>query len=82
MLLWVCVLWVFGSALVALLPMRTQYVPGVALLLAAPMLIMWIGMDVAWWAALLAALAFMSMYRNPLRYFWARLTGQRPELPK
>jgi len=33
-------------------------------------------------ALLGALLAFMSMFRNPLRYFWARARGQRPTLPK
>lgn len=82
MLLWACVLWVLASAAVALLPMRMQYVPGIALLLSAPLLIIWVAVDVAWWAAVLAAFAFISMYRNPLRYFWARLSGKQPESPK
>ena len=82
MLLWACVLWVLASAAVALLPMRYQYVPGVALLLAAPMLILWVGSALNWWAALLAVAAFVSMYRNPLRYFWAHARGTKPELPK
>lgn len=82
MLLWACVLWVIASAIVAMLPMRHQYVPGVLLLLAAPALIFWVGTSVSWWAALLAVFAFVSMYRNPLRYFLARARGHRPELPK
>lgn len=81
-LLLVCCLWVLASALVAMLPMRHQYVPGVALLLAAPILIFWIGAAVSWLAAGLGVFAFVSMYRNPLRYFWARLTGKQPEVPK
>lgn len=82
MLLWVCVLWVSASAVVALLPLRHQYMPGIALLLAAPALILWVGMAVNLWAAALATAAFVSMYRNPLRYFWSRSRGIRPELPK
>ena len=82
MLLWACVIWVLASAAVAMLPMRHQYVPGVTLLIAAPFLIIWIGVATVWWAALLAAFAFVSMFRNPLRYFWARLNGKQPELPK
>lgn len=81
-LLWLSVGWVFAAAAVAMLPMRRQYVPGVALLIAAPVLIIMIGMQVAWWAGLLALAAFISMFRNPLRYFYARLRGQRPELPE
>ena len=81
-LLWLCILWVFASATVAMLPMRQQYVPGVILLIAAPVLIFMIGQQVGWIAALLGLAAFVSMFRNPLRYFWARLRGRRPELPK
>lgn len=82
MLLWAAIFWVIASAVVALLPMRHQYVPGIALMLGAPLLIWWIGVTVAWWAAVCAVFAFVSMYRNPLRYFWARLTGEQPEVPK
>ncbi len=81
-LLWACVLWVFASVVVALLPMRYQYVPGFLLLLAAPVLIFWVGSVISWWLAALAVAAFVSMYRNPLRYFWARARGHKPELPK
>lgn len=81
-LLWLCVLWVLASSAVAMLPMRYQYIPGVALLIAAPVLIFFIGQLVSWWAALAAIAAFVSMFRNPLRYFWARARGQKPEIPK
>ncbi|MEN8660551.1 DUF2484 family protein [Marivita sp.] len=82
MLLWLCIGWVFASALVAMLPMRWQYLPGVLLLLAAPVLIGSIAMTIGFWAALAALLAFGSMFRNPLRYFWKRLTGQMVERPQ
>ena len=75
-------LWVVASAIVAMLPMRRQYVPGVALLIAAPFLILWLGYDYGWWFSVIAALAFVSMFRNPLRYFWKRATGDPVELPK
>lgn len=81
MLLWTCLFWVFAATAVAMLPMRHQYVPGVALLIAAPVLIAWIAVAVAWWAGLLALAAFVSMFRNPLRYFWAKARGQNPQLP-
>ncbi|WP_172839371.1 DUF2484 family protein [Tateyamaria omphalii] len=81
MLLWACIAWVLAATCVAMLPMRRQYVPGVALLIAAPVLILWIGFAVAWWAGLLALAAFVSMFRNPLRYFWAKARGQNPQLP-
>nr|WP_261368210.1 DUF2484 family protein [Pseudosulfitobacter koreense] len=76
------VAWVMVAAIVAMLPMRRQYVPGIALLIAAPFLIAAIWMQVAWWAGLLALAAFASMFRNPLLYFFARLRGQHPELPE
>lgn len=77
----VCIAWVFAATGVAMLPMRHQYVPGVILLIAAPLLILWIGISVAWWAGVLALAAFLSMFRNPLRYFWAKARGQNPQLP-
>lgn len=81
-LAWACIGWVLASAAVAMLPMRHQYVPGVALLILAPVLIVWLGTVVGWWAAALAVLAFVSMFRNPLRHLWARARGMKPELPK
>ena len=77
-----CSLWVLASALVAMLPMRRQYIPGILLLLAAPVLIVLAGMQFGWIYAALALAAFVSMYRNPLRYLWARLRGQNPEVPQ
>ena len=51
-LLLACIAWVFAATGVALLPMRHQYIPGIALLIAAPVLILWIGISVTWWAGL------------------------------
>lgn len=81
-LVWLSILWVFAAVTVAMLPLRSQYLPGVVLLIAAPVLIIAIGMMHSWVYALLALLAFLSMFRNPLRYLWARLRGQKPESPK
>jgi hypothetical protein len=75
-------LWVLASAVVAMLPMRQQYVPGVMLMLAAPILIWVMGRELGLVVGLVAAFAFLSMFRNPLRYFARRAMGQRPELPK
>ena len=80
-LLWACILWVFCSATVATLPMRLQYIPGVILLIAAPVLIILIGLQVGWLYSLLALAAFVSMFRNPLRFLLAKLRGQNPEVP-
>ncbi|SDI55494.1 DUF2484 family protein [Lutimaribacter saemankumensis] len=76
------ILWVFAATVTAMLPMRHQYVPGVILLLAAPVLIVWMGALHGWWLAVLGLAAFVSMMRNPLRYLYRRARGERPELPK
>lgn len=65
-----------------MLPMRRQYVPGVALLLAAPVLIVMIGLQMGWLIALLALAAFVSMFRNPLKFLIAKLLGQNPQVPE
>lgn len=75
-------LWVLVATVVAFLPMRYQYAPGILLLLAAPVLIWLIGRDVGVWAAVAAGLAFLSMFRKPLRYFAKRALGRPVEVPK
>lgn len=77
-----CCLWVVVSALVAMLPMRFQYAPGLALMLAAPVLMYLLGQQYGIWVALIAALAFVSMYRNPLRYYFNRAFRPNPESQK
>jgi uncharacterized membrane protein len=79
-LAWLCIGWVFASVATAMMPMRRQMIPGLALLAAAPVLIVMVGMQLGWLLAALALVAFLSMYRNPLRYFLARLRGQNPEI--
>lgn len=75
-------LWVLASAIVAMLPMRRQYLPGVGLLIVAPFLILWLGYAHGWWWVVIGALAFGSMFRNPLIYMYKRARGERPALPK
>ncbi|MGJ8556233.1 MAG: DUF2484 family protein [Sulfitobacter geojensis] len=81
-LMLICILWVLASAGVAMLPMRQQYIPGIALLIAAPVLIFFIGQQVGWFMALLAIAAFVSMFRNPLKFIVAKLRGQNPQVPQ
>lgn len=81
-LIWLSLGWIFASVGVAMLPVRRQYVPGVALLLAAPVLLVMVGLQFGWVYALLGLAAFVSMFRNPLRYFAARLRGEHPEVPQ
>lgn len=78
----IAILWVFAATGTALLPMRFQYVPGVALLVGAPFLIFWLGYDFGWWVAVAASFGFVSMFRNPLRYLFAKARGQNPERPR
>ncbi|MDJ1015094.1 MAG: DUF2484 family protein [Paracoccaceae bacterium] len=78
-LLFAC-FWVVASTLVALLPMRLQYAPGLSLLLAAPVLLGWIAYDHGWWIFAAGFLAFVSMFRHPLRYLMKRAAGARPEV--
>lgn len=74
-------LWVLASAIVAMLPMRAQMVPGLLLLVAAPFLILWIGAEHGWIWTAVGFFAFVSMFRNPLRYFVRRALGRPAELP-
>lgn len=75
-------LWVIASALTAMLPMRRQMVPGIALLVSAPVLLVWIGRVHGWLWLALGFLAFLSMFRNPLLYFARRALGRPAPLPK
>lgn len=68
--------WVVAATVVALLPMRFQILPGLALLLAAPLLIWRIGVEFGWLPALLGLAAFVSMFRKPLRYLALRAIGR------
>ncbi|MFC3615536.1 DUF2484 family protein [Lutimaribacter marinistellae] len=69
------IIWVLAATLVAFLPMRRQYLPGSILMLAAPVLIAALGWQHGWLAALGALAAFLSMFRNPLIYFWRKWRG-------
>ncbi|MDG1102200.1 MAG: DUF2484 family protein [Ascidiaceihabitans sp.] len=80
-LLWACIVWVFTSAAFAMLPIRYQYVPAVILLIAAPILILLIGVQVSAWIAIAAIVGSISMFRNPLRYLWAKICGQNLQRP-
>jgi hypothetical protein len=59
-------LWVLVATGTAMLPMRRQFPIGVTLLIAAPVLIVWIGVVLG------GLLAFLSMFRSPLMHFYTR----------
>ena len=68
-------LWVVAGTITAMLPMRYQYVPGLSLLIAAPVLLIWIGIAHGLWIALFATLSVLSMFRRPLIYFAKKIRG-------
>jgi uncharacterized protein DUF2484 len=70
------VIWVFAATGVAMLPMRRQFPPGFVLLIAAPFLIVWLGLDFGWLVGVGALAGFLSMFRNPIRYYWRKWTGR------
>lgn len=76
-------IWVILAAIVAGLPMRRQFPPGIVLLIAAPVLIGWIGIEHGWLWVGFGTFAFVSMFRRPLWYigrrFLSRLTGENEE---
>lgn len=74
-------LWVLAAAMVALLPMRHQYAPGIMLLVIAPVLLGWIAWNHGIWIFAFGLFAFLSMFRNPLIYFWRCGRGEKPEIP-
>jgi Protein of unknown function (DUF2484) len=80
------VIWVFAATGVAMLPMRRQFPTGMVLIAAAPLLIAWLAYDYGWIAGIGALAAFVSMFRNPIRYYWRKWRGPQnppqPEEPK
>ena len=74
-------LWVIAAAGTAMLPMRLQRYPGLPLLVAAPVLLVWIGQVLGWLWLAVGLFAFLSMFRRPLTYFGRKALGLRVELP-
>lgn len=70
-------LWALAASAVAFLPLRSQYAPGLALLLAAPLLIGWLVVETGWIAGALVVAAFVSMFRRPLGHLADRIIGVR-----
>ena len=73
--------WVLAATITALLPMRRQMVPGLALLLLAPVLLWYIAHQHGFLVFALTLLAVLSMFRNPLIYFARRAMGLPVRLP-
>lgn len=75
-------LWAIAATITALLPMRLQYAPGLTLLILAPFILIWLAATHSIWIAVLGLFGFLSMFRNPLIYFYRRARGESPEIPK
>lgn len=73
--------WVLAAAVTAMLPMRAQMVPGITLLAATPVLLGLIAWQNGAIWFVIATLAFLSMFRNPLIYFYRRARGLPVSLP-
>ncbi|MEL6608139.1 MAG: DUF2484 family protein [Pseudomonadota bacterium] len=71
----IAALWVLAATAVAFLPMRHQFAPGLVLLVAAPVLIAWIGVVHGWLWVALATAGFVSMFRRPLMHLWRKVSG-------
>ncbi len=75
-------LWVLAATVVAFLPMRHQYAPGIVLLLAAPVLIGLLFWQIGIFWGLAGLFGFLSMFRKPLRYFARRAIGAPTDRPE
>jgi signal transduction histidine kinase len=73
--------WVIAAAVVAMLPMPRQMLPGTVLLIAAPVLLGWIGWVHGWAWFAVGLFALLSMFRRPLLYFGRRAVGLPAEVP-
>ena len=74
--------WVVAVTTLAFLPIRLQIIPGLIMLLIAPILIWMLAQDFGWLAVALFMFALVSMFRRPLIYFIKRLLGRKPEVPE
>ena len=69
-------LWVLAATITAFLPMRLQYAPGLALLILAVPLLVFIGLQHSAWVVLAAIAGCVSMFRHPLRFLGRQLAGR------
>jgi hypothetical protein len=74
-------LWAIAATITALLPMKRQFPPGITLLVLAPFLLIWLGIQHNPWIVGICTLGFLSMFRNPLIYFGKRALGLPVNLP-
>ena len=75
-------LWIIAAAITAMLPMQRQMLPGWTLLIAAPVLLIWIGATHGWIWSAFGLFAFLSMFRRPLIYFARKARGLPVDDPR
>jgi Protein of unknown function (DUF2484) len=75
-------LWLIAATSLAVLPVRRQMVPGIALGVAGLGLIVWIGVENGWGWSLALLLAAASLGRNGIRALVAHLRGEKFEVPE
>ncbi|MCX7890667.1 MAG: DUF2484 family protein [Rhodobacteraceae bacterium] len=68
-------LWVLAATVTAMLPYRRQFPPGIVLLLTAPLILVWIGVQHGALWALIGLAGFVSMFRRPFWYLGRRALG-------
>ncbi|WP_417247010.1 DUF2484 family protein [Celeribacter sp.] len=66
-------IWALATMALAPLPLRYQILPGVALLLVLPVLLVWVGLTYGVWPVLIGLAAAVSLFRKPLGVLWCRL---------
>ncbi len=71
--------WVVAATVVAFLPMRMQYVPGLALLVGAVPLLVFVGVQHGFWIVAVVLAGMISMFRRPL---WALVRYLSRPAPK
>lgn len=69
-------LWAIAASIVAMLPMRRQFAPGIMLLICAPILLIYLGYQHNPWVVLAASIAILSMFRRPLFFMSKRLVSR------
>lgn len=68
--------WALLATFTAFLPMRYQHVPGLALLILAVPLLVFIGVEHSLWVVFAALAGLISMFRRPLWFFGRYLLGR------
>ena len=75
-------LWVVASVITGMMPMKHQFIPGLTLLILTPFMLGFLGYQYSIWVVLLGLAAFISMFRNPLKYLVRKALGKPVTIPR